>query len=414
MKHTKGIIIVSTASLFYLYMFFVRVMPGGITHILMHDLSISSQTVGYITTSFVLAYALCQIPAGLIVDKIGAKKTMVAAMGGCIIGTYLFQSVDSWRPLLGDYAILIAILSRVILGISCSAAFIAPVKLIKQWLPTSYFSAATGMVQVLGCIGAMLNAPIALVIQNIGWKDATLGTTFIAMILLGLFAFVIQENKEQPSEKMKADSPIQVLYNIFTHTQYWKIGLIAISSWAIIGGFTEAWGITYLSKLQSISMAEATKQASWTWVSVAIISPLGGYWFTHSKTSRLPILCLQVIGTIAFILIISGHIVEPTQISLLLFIMGVSAGTQPIAFGLINKITPKHMLATAVSFCNVCVIAGAFIIQPIISTIIGTLSTSSDINLVTLQWSFIPIIIFMFLGIIIALNVDQLRIVDEN
>jgi MFS family permease len=401
----KGFVIVSLSSLFYLFMFFVRVLPSVMTEDLMRDLAISSSGVGLITMSFVIAYALVQIPSGLLIDRLGAKKMILIGMTGCCLGSYLFQVSES---------LVLTIFSRVILGISCGAAFIAPMALVKQWLPKHMFSTAAGAIQFLGCLGAMLSFPISSLVSQYGWRDTGAYSVILAGILIIIFYFFIQE-RAIPDQKdhTKPQSIRQDLTSIITDRRYWHIGLIAMSSWTIIGGFAESWGVTYLSRLENISTPIAAGQMTWIWIGVAVSSPLAGFWAEHTRHKSTPIITMFALSTIALMLIISGYITSPIMIILLLFLSGASAGGQPIAFGLIADITPPHLLATAVSFCNVCVIAGAFAIQPIVSIILDTLgsSTSSEgFQYSTLQHqiSFIPILVVMIIGIIASTYISNL------
>lgn len=154
---TKGLMIVSIASLFYLFMFFIRVLPTVMVTDLQRDLHITAKGIGLITSSFVIPYAMVQIPSGILIDRLGAKKIMVIGTIGSMLGCILFQYADSYE---------LPTLARALMGVSCGAAFIAPMTLVKQWLPERMFSTAAGMIQLLGCIGAMLSIPLSYVVAK--------------------------------------------------------------------------------------------------------------------------------------------------------------------------------------------------------------------------------------------------------
>lgn len=402
---TKGLLIVSIASLFYLLMFFIRVLPTVMVTDLQRDLQISAKGIGLITSSFVIPYALIQIPSGILIDRLGAKKIMVFGSLGALIGCVLFQYAQS---------ITLPSVARALMGISCGAAFIAPMALVKQWLPERMFSTAAGMIQFLGCIGAMLSIPLSHLVTEIGWRDTFIFSALIAGLLAILFLVTVQEKKPMasPSSTLSGTDEIKmILANlslIFKDKRYWHIGMIAMASWAIVGGFSESMGITFLSTLQNISTPEATSQMSWVWIGVAIASPLAGYWYEHTTHKQRPLLILLSFSLLSFMLVISGRITQPYFIQLLLFLTGFSAGAQPIAFGLIAHIAPQRIMATAVSFCNTCVIAGAFILQPIVSLLIdyaSNMQTTSTTYVITdFQLGFTPIIVIAILGLITSIH----------
>jgi MFS family permease len=319
-----------------------------------------------------------------------------------MLGCILFQYADSYE---------LPTLARALMGVSCGAAFIAPMTLVKQWLPERMFSTAAGMIQLLGCIGAMLSIPLSYVVAEIGWRDTFTLSALVAAVLTGLFLLAV---KEKPRSRLFEDTNIMSnLSLIFKDSRYWHVGIIGMASWAIVGGFSESLGISFLSTLQNISTPEAASQMSWVWIGVAIASPLAGYWYEHASNKRLPLLTLFSLSLLSFMLVISGYITNTYLIQLLLLLTGFSAGAQPIAFGLIAHIAPQRIMATAVSFCNTCVIAGAFIMQPIVSLlvdynplknpIISSDTTQSTQYLISdYQVGFTPIIIVVILGLVIS------------
>jgi MFS family permease len=286
---------------------------------------------------------------------------------------------------------------------------------VKQHLPSKLFSPAAGIIQVLGCVGAMLSTPIARLVSEIGWRDTGVYAVFLAIILLGLFKFAVPEvvdNNPADSTQHKI-SIMKTLKQIISNSSFWHIGLLAMTSWAIIGGFAESWGVAFLAQLQDVPTSVAATQLLWMWVGVAVSSPLSGVWSENTEKKSLPLLTLYLSGTIAFTLVILALTTNYFIICLLLFVAGISAGGQIISFGLIADIAPKHILSTAVSFCNVCVIAGAFAIQPIVSFLLNIFWDGRMLNgkvvytITQYQYSFVPIIIIMIAGSLASIKLPS-------
>ena len=104
--------------------------------------------------------------------------------------------------------------------------------------------------------------------------------------------------------------------------------------------------------LQNIDKSYATSQLILTWISIAIASPLFGYLSEYISMKKAVYISYSI-GLFALAVLISGWITSPLIISVLLFLMGIASGGQPVAFGMINKVTPENLLATAVGFCNI-------------------------------------------------------------
>ena len=195
------------------------------------------------------------------------------------------------------------------------------------------------------------------------------------------------------------------LKTLMSDKKVWYVGFIAMASWSVIGGFAESLGVKFISSLSNISVPKSSEIMSMAWISVAIISPVAGYWSEHVPNKCRPVTIMYSIALITFGMIVSGYVTHPTYIAILLFIAALSTGGQPIAFGLIADVAPPHLLATAVSFCNACVIAGAFILQPLIGFILDFISGGdlSTFSLYNFQLSFLPISITLLVGIFISL-----------
>lgn len=402
----KPFLIVGISALFYLFMFFTRVLPTVMTQDLMLAFNSTGVGVGALIVSFVYAYALIQIPSGMLIDRFGPRNVMLWGIVGCAVGSYAFQATNYFY---------IAILARALTGFCCGAAFIAPMTFVKQWLPERFFTPAAGCIQLLGCVGAMLAQPCANLVLSIGWRDAVFLSFLLSLALFVMFFFILEE-KRSVLENTPTLSTKMALSHILFSRHYWHVGFLALASWAAIGGFSESWGVTYLSTLQNISVSQATAQMNWCWMGVAISSPLVGVWCENTHNRSIPLITVFVFGVVSLSLLISAWFTQSWVLCILLFTMGISAGAQPIAFKLVSDISPPNMTATAISFCNVCVIAGAFMTQPIISYLLaytwdGNMLNSVPVyNTFSYQSGFLPIIFILLAAIVASLYIYKLPV----
>ena len=127
-------LVVSVASLFYLYEFFLRVAPSTMIHELMRDFAIDASSLGLMSSCFYYAYAFMQIPAGILCDRYGPKKLLTIAVFVCSIATVIFANTQN---------IYTAALTRTAIGMAASVAFIGPLTLTARWFPLKYFAFVT-------------------------------------------------------------------------------------------------------------------------------------------------------------------------------------------------------------------------------------------------------------------------------
>ena len=132
----------------------------------------------------------------------------------------------------------------------------------------------------------------------------------------------------------------------------------------------ELWGVDYISELENISTASAAGQISIVWIAIAIGSPLVGWFSNRIRSRKIPLIVCSLLALFSSTLLIYSNVQNNLFISTLLFFLGLSASSQPITFALISDTMPKNIVATAVGFNNMCVVAGAFISQPIIGALL--------------------------------------------
>ena len=359
-----AIVIVSLASSFYFYEFFLRVMPTVITGELMAAFSVGTGQLGQLLGCFFYAYALMQLPAGLLCDRFGAKNCLTVAVCVCAIATLCFQVTDS---------IVLASISRLAIGAASAFAFVGPLALSARWFAPSQQALITGLVQIMGCVGAVLaGKPIRMMVQSIGWRTALYYAGILGLFMTLLFAVVLKNQPDRSTDEAPVAEDgkpsaniIDLLRQVATHKVNWYVGIGAFGSWAAVAIFAESWGVPYLSLIQSQGDDASALQLMWVWISMAIASPLAGWVSDHMKERIRPTMILLGLALIASIILIMFKPSNYWVVSVLLFAIGTSSAAQPITFGLINDLNDDESMATAISLNNMILVCSTGILTPI-------------------------------------------------
>ena len=359
-----AIVVVSLASSFYFYEFFLRVMPTVITGELMAAFSVGTGQLGQLLGCFFYAYALMQLPAGLLCDRFGAKNCLTVAVCVCAIATLCFQVTDN---------IFLASLSRLAIGAASAFAFVGPLALSARWFAPSQQALITGLVQIMGCVGAVLaGKPIRMMVQSIGWRPALYYAGLLGLFMTLLFALVLKNQPDTSNEDapvVENNKPstniIDLLRQVATHKVNWYVGIGAFGSWAAVAIFAESWGVPYLSLIQGQGDDASALQLMWVWISMAIASPLAGWVSDHMKERVRPTMILLGLALVASIILIMFKPSNYWVVSMLLFAIGTSSAAQPITFGLINDLNDDESMATAISLNNMILVCSTGILTPI-------------------------------------------------
>lgn len=368
-----AIIVCSLASLFYLYDFLLRVMPSAMTNDLMAHFHIGAARLGIMLAILYYAYAPMQIPAGLMFDRIGTRLLLTIMVVLCAIGTLIFGLTDN---------VAIAMIGRFIIGFSSAFAFLGALVLASRFLPHKYFAAFVGLVQLLGCVGAIVGeTPIAIAVKHFGWQKTNFAASLIGFVLAILFWILLRDHPEGVKvSRAKSINILRQLSMVFKNSQNWWIGLYAFAIWAPVTIFAALWGVPFIMTYYKINATSAAFAVSLVWVGIGIGCPLVGWWSDHIARRRIPLIFTAFLGVI-----VSGLILYINHTSLYLmyvwlFLLGVTVSGMVITFGVIKDINAQSVVGTANGFNNMAILIGGIVFQPMIGVVLHLFWKSKMIN----------------------------------
>ncbi|MFL4476163.1 MFS transporter [Paeniglutamicibacter sp. MACA_103] len=143
------------------------------------DFGLTAGQMGIVLSSFGWSYALMQIPAGLLLDKIGIKWVFRTA-------TVLWAVSCFLTALVSGTALLI--LARIILGIAESPIFPGAMKATGYWFPRSERGTATAIFDSGQRLSNVIGFPlVAMAVVTFGWRGAFVATGILSVIYAVIF-----------------------------------------------------------------------------------------------------------------------------------------------------------------------------------------------------------------------------------
>jgi sugar phosphate permease len=150
--------------------------------------AISNVAFGYLSSAYNWTYALCQLPIGVVLDKLGVRR-----VGR--VGTFLWSVASfaaSITPTLGGF-----FGARLLLGVGEAPTFPGNAKAIGLWFPQQERSFATsvfdGMAKFASAIGVPL---IGIVLIHVGWRWSFAFTGIISFAYFLFFLRVYRDPEE--------------------------------------------------------------------------------------------------------------------------------------------------------------------------------------------------------------------------
>lgn len=354
------------ASSFYAYDFLVRVMPMAMAHELLSAFKIQAGELSILFSGFFYGYALMQIPVGMLCDKFGARLLLSGGLAICAFATFLF-GFTTYFP--------IAVISRVIMGFTASVAYLGALWVGAYWLGSQRFAMYAGLVQVLGCIGAIIGSvPVAHLTKTYSWQKTTYYIAIVAMLLAVLNWIVIQDKQKtaklvQNTEIIPKDNHFYIS-EVFKRSQSWWIALFGFAIWGPVALFATSWGALFLMSSHHFTNVEATSLISLIWIGIAMGGPIFGWWTNFIKRRRLPIIAAALLGLIVISLILYIPALPRIVLATCLFLLGAACSSQAIAFGLVIDNNRPEAVGTASGLTNTGIVFAGVALQPFIGLLL--------------------------------------------
>jgi MFS family permease len=127
-----------------------------------HELRLSPVTLGYMFSSFLWSYVILLLPAGMLVDRYGAKKVV-----GCSIG--LWSLATAATGLIGSVPALIG--TRLVMGAGETTTTPAGIRVIREWIPVRERGVLNAIFSGGSYAGPAVCALVAgPIIAGLGWR----------------------------------------------------------------------------------------------------------------------------------------------------------------------------------------------------------------------------------------------------
>lgn len=208
----------------------VRSINAILAHPLEVDLHLSSTELGIITASYLIAFALVQIPLGILLDRWGARLTQSVFYAIAGLGIVLFG--------LGSHPLLLVV-GRALVGVGTAGGLMAAFKAISEWVEQERIPFFNGIILGAGGLGALLaTSPAKLFEVDFGWR-AVCFVLGAALIGAGLLIFIVNRDRTDTAPPGLAEE-VAGLGEIYRDRFFWHVTLILAVS---LGGFIAVQGL---------------------------------------------------------------------------------------------------------------------------------------------------------------------------
>lgn len=316
------------------------------------ELGLSAAGLGLLTAIFFFAFAVFQLPLGILLDRYGPRRVnatmlLIAAAGGV------------WFALGTSAAELTA--ARGLIGLGVSGCLMAAFSAFVLWYPPERIASMNGIAFASGMLGAVVaTVPLEMLLRVFHWREVFAGivTLNLAVSLL-LYLAVPERSAAQRGESVLAQ--LRGFAAIARDRAFWRVALAIGASQAAAVSLATLWVATWLRDVAGYAPAAVARAL----LVFGLAMMLGYVAFGRAADARVRS------GRSALPLLAGG--VAAASLCLALLALGVRTGALALwslffgcstavvlSYALFSRRYPRHMAGRVNTALNVFVFIGMF------------------------------------------------------
>ena len=412
----RAIIVWAVAAVVVTWQFVLQLSVSAIEHELRISLRLNALELSVLASSFYYIYVIMQIPAGMLIDKFGCRKSLSYGLFICCLGCLLFSSSNSYA---------LAIVGRVLMGGGMACAFVGAVNLAYKWFPLCYAAFLIGLVETFGMLGTFGgNMFLAQFSAQHSWQlcfqIATLISAFLGIICWLLLVDVPNGKAAIKEDLISCKQLFASLFELMKIREIWLNGIYSGILYMIITVFTGLWCLPFLMQAYSLEKTAAAFATSCVLIGVGIGAPLLGWLLGASQHHERFLACMALCACISMSLMLYVPHLNWYILILECVILGVAAGSVLICFVIAAELAPNSSVSISIGFANTLTMCTAPIVQPIIGYIFNSLTPEGSVGIIEtysvhnfrVALSILPILFFV--AIFLALKLGIRNVMTES
>ncbi|GAA1993331.1 MFS transporter [Amycolatopsis minnesotensis] len=240
--------------------------------VIQKEYGFSVTEMSVILTSFWWAYALFQVPGGLLAKRFGPRR--VLALAGIWWSVFTF---------LTPYGVVFLgfVVIRILLGLGQAADWPTSVYTLQRWFPRREQSRANSLLLCGLYLGNVIGSPLVVwIIDSFGWEDSFHVFAVVGLVLALLWWWVVRDEPSShpnasgaevrhiESDRQRTEAEVALPWRAFARSgQFWAIGA-QYACLLLIQGFFATWLPTYLVDARGLSLREMGFLGSLPWVAM--------------------------------------------------------------------------------------------------------------------------------------------------
>jgi len=339
----------------YFLSFLYRVVNLVIAPDLITEFGLDANQMGMITSVYLLTFALCQLPLGILLDRYESRKVSAALLLLAAVGAWVFAMADS---------ILGLLLGRALIGIGVSACLMAAFTAYANLLPAQRLPLVNGLQLMAGGLGVVsASTPVQWFLSWGDWR-LLFQLLAVASVFASVLVYSLVPSYTVKRQSQKLKSQWAELWQVIKSPIFYRLAPLSVATQGIFGAFVGLWAGYWLRDYVSLSPAEAAQvlltMALAMTAGFVSLGGLAGWLQKFGISAHL----VSIGGMMVYMLSQWVIINEWSQWHHLWWAVSGFFGTSgALMYAYLSQAVPKGLVGRINTSLNLCVFAFAFICQ---------------------------------------------------
>ena len=250
------------------------------------ELGFSDELKGVMLSSFFWTYAICQLPAGWLVDRFGPRTLYALAVVWWSLGTAATALVRGFAGVIG---------CRLALGVGEAPVQSANARVVSEWFPRKERAFASSLFDTGSEFGSALSVPlVTLLIALVGWRGSFVATGALGLVWVVAWLWIYRSPRKQRWTNQSEVDYIEQgggrteekeLQDAGKEPMKWRHLFRYGTTWALVAGYTcrgvivyffITWYPDFLVNVQGFSLLELGLYGAIPGLAAMVANWLGG------------------------------------------------------------------------------------------------------------------------------------------
>ncbi len=378
-------IIYAMVALAYFLVYFHRTSTAVMATDLTNAFGIAPTAIGLFGSMYFYAYAIGQLPAGILADKWGIRNTMSVFVLLAGLGAILFGMSQTFNT---------ALVARFLVGLGVGFVYVPAMRFLADWFKKDEFATYSGVLLAVGNAGSLASsAPLVALMAVIGWRSSMTSVGIASLVVAVLLYLFLRNKPEDVGGASIAEiqgitggnaAPLGIVESLAILCKsytFWTVAVMFFVLYGTIMGFQGLWAGPYLMNVYGMTKAASGSVLMMIPLGMIFGCPIAGVIADKVIKSKKKVV---MIGTFINILTWIPLVFMIDSMSLgfirvLLFVYGFFAGWFVIMYANLKENVDLRMAGTATGFLNVFVFGGGAIYQQVMAAIIAKAPVTNKI-----------------------------------